>query len=268
LELLSALQKELDIILHCWSQQRIWSNGNLYLNQTTEQISTNLTTPSGRVFGVKVSDVYEDAKKELLDICHKMIENNLVIGSSGNVSVRIDDHVVITPSSVFYTEMSVEDMVVIDLNGDIIEGTRNPSIEWQMHLALYNNRSDAYAVVHTHSIYASAMAVRRDELPPILDETIPKLGSNIRVTKYFMPGTADLGKTVVKQMKDRSAVFIANHGAVCIAKTLEKALHLAILLERTCKIYLLSRTGDGASFPLPKDAVEEEQDLWEMMSGY
>ena len=212
--------------------------------------------------------MYEDTKKELLDICIRMVENDLVIGSSGNASVRIDDHIVITPSSVFYTEMTVDDMVVIDLNGDIIEGTRNPSIEWQMHLALYKNRSDAHAVVHTHSIYASAMAVRRDELPPILDETIPKLGSRIRVTKYYMPGTSDLGKTVVKQMDQRSAVFIANHGAVCIAKTLEKALHLAILLERTCKIYLIAKTGDGAAYPLPKDAVEDEQDLWEMMSGY
>ena len=228
----------------------------------------NHITPSGRVCGAKVNSMYEDTKKELLDICLKMVQNDLVIGSSGNASVRIDDHVVITPSSVFYTEMTVDDMVVIDLNGDIIEGTRNPSIEWQMHLALYNNRSDAHAVVHTHSIYASAMAVRKDELLPILDETIPKLGSNIRVTKYYMPGTADLGKTVVKQMDQRSAVFIANHGAVCIAKTLEKALHLAILLERTCKIYLIAKSGDGTAFPLPKDAVEDEQDLWEMMSEY
>ena len=233
-----------------------------------EPISTNPTILSGRVCGVKVNKVYEDTKKELLDICLKMVENDLVIGSSGNASVRIDDHVVITPSSVFYTEMKTEDMVVIDLEGEVIEGSRNPSIEWQMHLALYNNRSDAYAVVHTHSIYASAMAVRRDPLPPILDETVPKLGSEIRVTKYYMPGTADLGKTVVKQMEERSAVFIANHGAVCIAKTLENALHLAILLERTCKIYLISRTGDGTTYPLPKDAVEAEQDLWEMMRGY
>jgi L-fuculose-phosphate aldolase len=71
--------------------------------------------------------VYEDAKKELLEICMKMVENDLVIGSSGNASVRIDDHVVITPSSVFYAEMTVDDMVVIDLKGDIVEGTRNPS---------------------------------------------------------------------------------------------------------------------------------------------
>ena len=70
-----------------------------------------------------------------------MVEKDLVIGSSGNVSVRIDDHVVITPSSVHYTEMTAEDMVVIDMDGEIIDGTRNPSIEWHMHLALYKNRT-------------------------------------------------------------------------------------------------------------------------------
>jgi L-fuculose-phosphate aldolase len=144
--------------------------------------------------------VYEDTKKELLDICLKMIENDLVIGSSGNVSVRIDDHVVITPSSIHYTEMKVEDMVVIDMQGEVIEGSRNPSVEWQMHVALYQDRSDATVVIHSHSIYASAMAIKRLPLPPILDEIVPKLGSDIRVTEYYMPGSKDLGKTVVKQI--------------------------------------------------------------------
>ncbi|MHA1494646.1 MAG: class II aldolase/adducin family protein [Candidatus Thorarchaeota archaeon] len=215
-----------------------------------------------------MNNVYEDTKKELLGICLKMVENDLVIGSSGNVSVRVDNNVVITPSSVHYTEMKSEDMVVIDMHGEVIEGTRNPSIEWQMHLALYNNRSDANVVIHTHSIYASVMAVQHRSLPPILDETIPKLGSTVRVTKYCMPGTKDLGDTVVEQIKDRSAVLLANHGAVCIAKTLEKALHLAIVLERTCKIYTISATGSIGAKHLPDEVVEGEQDLWEMMSGY
>lgn len=212
--------------------------------------------------------MYEKEKKELLDICLQMVENDLVIGSSGNASVRVDDHVVITPSSVHYTNMIADDMVVIDLQGDIVEGTRNPSIEWQMHLALYNDRSDAGAVVHTHSIYASSMAIQHKPLPPILDETVPKLGAEIRVTKYHMPGTKDLGITVVKRIKDRSAVLIANHGAVCIARTLGQALHLAIVLERTCKIYQITQMADGAAHHLPEDVVEDEQDIWEMMRDY
>ena len=227
----------------------------------------NPTTPNGRVCGAKVNRMYEDTKIELLEICQKMVENDLVIGSSGNASVRVDDHIVITPSSIHYTEMKAEDMVVIDLDGEVVEGTRNPSVEWQMHLELYNTRSIAGAVVHTHSIYASAMAVLNESLPPIIDETVPKLGSHIRVSEYAMPGTKQLGTNVGKAIEERSAALIANHGAVCIAKTLEKALHLAMVLERTCKIYMISKQ-IGTPKHLPDEVVEDEQDLWEMMSGY
>lgn len=227
----------------------------------------NPTIRSGRVCGMMVSKMYEDTKNELLDICLKMIENDLVIGSSGNASVRVDDHVIITPSSVHYTEMQADDMVVIDLKGEVLEGSRNPSVEWQMHLELYNTRSNAGAVVHTHSIYASAMAVLNESLPPIIDETVPKLGSHIRVSDYSIPGTKQLGTNVGKAIEDRSAALIANHGAVCIAKTLEKALHLSIVLERTCKIYMIAKQV-GNPTHLPEEVVEDEQDLWEMMSGY
>ena len=135
--------------------------------------------------------MYDDVKKEILNICLEMIKNDLVIGSSGNVSVCVNDHVVITPSSIFYTEMAVDDMVVIDLDGKVIEGKRNPSVEWQMHLAIYHDRADVKAVVHTHSIYASTMAITHESLPPIIDETVPKLGSDVKVTTYYMPGTKD-----------------------------------------------------------------------------
>ena len=216
---------------------------------------------------MKVNKVYEDTKRELLNICLKMVENDLVIGSSGNASVRVGDDVIITPSSVYYTEMKVEDMVVIDLKGDVLEGFRNPSVEWQMHLELYNTRSNVGAVVHTHSIYASAMAVLNESLPPMIDETVPKLGSYIRVSEYAMPGTKQLGTNVGTAIEERSAALIANHGAVCIAKTLEKALHLSIVLERTCKIYMIAKQV-GTPKHLPEEVVEDEQDLWEMMSGY
>ena len=211
--------------------------------------------------------MYEDQKKELLDICQQMVENDLVIGSSGNASLRADEHVVISPSSVHYTEMSIEDMVVVDINGDVIEGTRNPSIEMPMHLEIYAARDKALAIVHTHSIYASAMAVIQEPLPPILDEIIPKLGATIRVSSYAMPGTKDLAKNVVEVLESRSAALISNHGAVCYAKTLKEALFLSILLERACKIYMTAKCA-GKVNELPEEVVEDEQDIWEMLSQY
>ncbi len=211
--------------------------------------------------------MYEEKKKELLDLCLQMVENDLVIGSSGNASLRIDEHVVISPSSVHYTEMSIEDMVVVDMNGEVIEGTRNPSIEMLMHLEIYAARDKALAIVHTHSIYASAMAVIQEPLPPILDEIIPKLGATIRVSSYAMPGTKDLAKNVVEVLESRSAALIANHGAVCYAKTLKEALFLSIILERACKIYMTAKCA-GKVNELPEEVVEDEQDIWDMISQY
>ena len=196
-----------------------------------------------------------------------MFRHDLVIGSSGNASLRVGDHVVISPSSVHYTEMTIDDVVVIDMEGDEVEGTRNPSVETPMHLEIYRNRDDALAVVHTHSVYTSSMAILHEPLPPIIDEIVPKLGAGIRVSKYAMPGTKQLGVNVVEVLEDRSAALIANHGAVCIAKTLKDALFLSILLERSCKIYMTAKQV-AKPIELPEDVVEDEQDVWEMMRDF
>ncbi len=211
--------------------------------------------------------MYEKEKKELLDTCLEMLRHDLVIGSSGNASLRVGNHVVISPSSVHYTEMSIDDVVVIDLEGNEVEGTRNPSIETPMHLEIYNNREDALAVVHTHSLYASSMAILHEPLPPIIDEIVPKLGANVRVSKYAIPGTKQLGKNVLEVLEDRSAALIANHGSVCVAKTLKDALFLSILLERACKIYTTARQ-IGKPVELPEDVVEDEQDIYMMMREF
>ena len=211
--------------------------------------------------------MYDIEKKELLDICLEMTERSMVIGSSGNASVRVDDHVVITPSSVKYKEMKPEDMMVIDLEGDTVEGDRNPSTESPMHLEAYQNREDAGAVIHPHSIYTSALSILHKPLPMVIDEVVPKLGGEIRVASYSMPGTKDLAKNAIEAMKDRSVVLLANHGALCIGKNLRKALDNAILLERTCRIYLIALQA-GQPIELPADVVEEEADLWEMMKDF
>ncbi|MHA1960378.1 MAG: class II aldolase/adducin family protein [Candidatus Thorarchaeota archaeon] len=208
--------------------------------------------------------MYDKEKRELLDTCLEMLKLDLMVGSAGNASLRVGDHVVITPSSVPYMEMKPEDMMVLDLDANVIEGDRNPSVEHHIHRAIYKNRDDALAVLHPHSIYATALALLQTSLPPILDEVVPKLGGEIRVTSYAMPGSAELANEVVGAIEDRSAVLIANHGAVVIGTSLSKALSRAILLERTCKIYLIAFQA-GKPTELPKDIVEMEQDLWDLM---
>ncbi|MDF1539514.1 MAG: class II aldolase/adducin family protein [Candidatus Thorarchaeota archaeon] len=211
--------------------------------------------------------MYDQEKKQLLEICLEMISLNMVIGSSGNASIRVDNHVVLTPSSVKYVTMSPDEMVVIDLQGELIEGDRNPSVEKHMHLGVYNAREEAKAIVHSHSLFASALAVLRKPLPPVIDEVVPILGGEIRVAEYAMPGTKDLATNVVKALDMRSGVLLANHGSLCFGKNIKDAMHNSILLERSCKIYLMALQA-GQPVELPEEVVEDEADIWDMMRHY
>ena len=209
--------------------------------------------------------MYDVEKKKLLDITLQMLSNDLVIGSSGNASIRVGEHVLITPSSINYDTMGVEDIVVLDMDERVIEGHRTPSIESPTHLAVYRERKDAKAIVHSHSVYATSFALLDRALPNIIDEVVPKLGGEIRLAKYAMPGTEELAENVVASLVDRSAVFMKNHGALCIGKDIDEALHFAILLERTCKTYLLALQAVTTMAPtiLPEEAVEVGKSLWE-----
>ncbi len=211
--------------------------------------------------------MFEEKKQELLGITHEMLRENLVIGSSGNASVRVENNVVITPSAVKYATMSVDDIMILDIDGNVIEGYRNPSVESPTHLEIYRRRNDAKAIVHAHSIFATALALLDRHLPPVIDEVVPKLGGDIRLAKYAMPGTKELANNVVQALEDRSAVFLKNHGALCIGKSLDDALHNSILLERTCMIYITALQ-IGKPTELPEDVVDDEMDLWSMMSKY
>ncbi|TFF91480.1 class II aldolase/adducin family protein, partial [Candidatus Thorarchaeota archaeon] len=154
--------------------------------------------------------MYNDQKIELLRTCQKMRELEMVIGSSGNVSTRVGDHVIITPSGIPYTKMRASDAVVLDLEGNTIEGPHKASMETPTHLNIYRHRPECGAVVHSHSVYASAIAALRKQLPPVIDEIIPSLGGHIRVAEYGIPGTGELAENVLKGLDDRSGVLLAN----------------------------------------------------------
>jgi L-fuculose-phosphate aldolase len=212
----------------------------------------------------------KDAKNQVLNTCQDMESAKLVIGSSGNASFRVEgtDHVAITPSSVDYSCMSAEDVLIINMEGDVVEGDRNPSIEHPLHLAVYKARPDVSAIVHTHCIYASAMAVLRQPLPPIVDEFVIRLGGQVEVAEYGQPGSEELAKNVVEALGQRNAVFLANHGALCCGPTMDVALYNALLLERVAHIYLLASAAAGGKKQLttiPPDAIETQAQMFELM---
>ena len=180
----------------------------------------------------------------MVHTAQQMYTLNLVGGTSGNVSVRVPDtdRVLITPSSMPYMELTPEDMVLIDFDGNVYTEGRSPSVEYIIHLKMYQVREDVGSVLHTHSIYASALAFLNEPLPALLEEMVVYVGGQIEVAEFGQTGTDGLAEKASKALGNRAAVLLANHGALCVGHTLAKGLNVAQTLERTAQIYLIARS--------------------------
>ena len=205
-----------------------------------------------------ISDTtWKETKKILLKMAHRSYEEALFAGTSGNLSVydREKETMIITPISIPYETMEEEDLVLMRLTGEIIEGKHKPSSEWRMHAAVYKERKDVGAVVHTHSPYATSFAVNRESIPVILIEMIPFLGGDVMVADFALPGTEDVGLEALKVLKGRNACLMSNHGVLAVGETLEQAHIRAIYVEDAAKIYSLARS-NGDVKEVPEEFVE------------
>lgn len=159
----------------------------------------------------------------------------LNVGTSGNLSVRLGDEVVVTPSGLDYATIAPRDLVVIDMSGNVISGTRAPSSEVPLHLATYRC-SDAQAIIHTHSKYAVAVGTITDELPAI-HYTINVLGGPVRVVPFEVFGSRELALAAAEAFADRQGILLRNHGAVTYGSDLAQALDRTIKLEWLAEVY-------------------------------
>jgi L-fuculose-phosphate aldolase len=177
----------------------------------------------------------ERERERLVDQARRLRPDGLVVGASGNLSVRCGELVVVTPSAVDYDDLEPELVCVVALDGSQVAGTLPPTTELPMHLAVYE-RTSAAAVVHTHSPYATALATVVDVVPPI-HYLIATLGGPVRVAAYVTPGTPDLADAIVGALEDRSAVLLRNHGALTTGDTLDEAYARSLTLEWLCALY-------------------------------
>ena len=157
--------------------------------------------------------IMEKERKQLINYGKKLVIEKLTKGTGGNLSVfdRGLGHVAITPSGIDFFEMREEDIVILDLNGNVIEGENIPSSEWQMHLKLYKTREDIDAVIHAHTMYSTVLACLHEELPAT-HYMIAVAGKNVKVANYATYGTEELAENAAKAMENRKAVLLANHG--------------------------------------------------------
>jgi L-fuculose-phosphate aldolase len=179
---------------------------------------------------------YADVKKKIIWVCRKMNEMGINQGTSGNVSARTDEGFVITASGVPYDVMDIEHIVEMDLDGGYY-GKYLPSTEWRMHQDIFKARPEAGAIVHTHSIYATALATLRKDIPSFHYMIGVTGGPTLRVSDYAEFGTQALSNTMLDALKDRTACLLANHGQIAFGPNLDKALWLAGEIETLCQQY-------------------------------
>ena len=185
-------------------------------------------------------------RQEIIDRCREMNAKGINQGTSGNISARYGDRMLISPSAIPYDEMTPEMIASLPLDGDgDWDGPKKPSSEWRFHFALLRERPDAEAVVHAHPTYCTTLAMARKGIPACHYMIAAFGGNDVRCAGYATFGTDALSKLAVEAMKDRTACLLANHGMIVIGESLSKAMWRAVELETIARQYYLSLQIDG-----------------------
>ena len=185
----------------------------------------------------------ENAERDsICRLAKSLFDRGLTIGSSGNISVRLDDGWLMTPTGSSMGNLDPNEISKLDLSGNLISGN-NPTKESFLHIAMYDERPDSRAVVHLHSTHSVAVSCLADidkenVLPPITAYYVMKIGT-LPLVPYFPPGDINLAKAVKEMASDHHAVLLANHGPVVAGKTLEDAVYAIEELEETARLFLL-----------------------------
>lgn len=177
---------------------------------------------------------FDTQRRALADACHRLASEGLVIGTAGNLSVRVDEEVVVTPTGCLLGEVSADHMSVVGIDGDVHAG--EPTSELGLHLGVYREMDWPRAVVHTHSPMATAVGCVVDELPPIHYQMLA-LGGSVRVAPYATFGTDELHAHVLAALAGKTAALMRNHGTLTCGVSLDSAVDASFLLEWACQLY-------------------------------
>ena len=180
----------------------------------------------------------KNEREQIVEYGKKLIDANLTKGTGGNLSIfnREKQLMAISPSGIDYFKIKPEDVVILDLEGNKVDGDKSPSSEYEMHRIFYENRRDIDAIIHTHTMYATTIACLNWELPPV-HYMVALAGLNVRCAKYATYGTKELAENAFEAMKDRNAVLLANHGLLAGAKDLANAFNITEEIEYCAELY-------------------------------
>ncbi|RDL42854.1 class II aldolase [Marinomonas piezotolerans] len=204
-----------------------------------------------------------DIRQSIIDACISMNALHINQGTSGNISVRHGEGILITPTSMPYKTMTPEDIVWMGFDGQIV-GNRAPSSEWNFHMEIMRRKPEVNAVVHAHPTACTTLSIMEKEIPPIHYMVAVCGGHNIRCAPYATFGVGQLSENALQALEGRSACLLAHHGMIATAASLDKALWLAVEVETLAKQYL-------GCLPMgepPLLSEEEIQNVINRMSGY
>lgn len=198
--------------------------------------------------------LYEIQRAEVAETALSLLTTGLIVNTSGNVSIRVGEHIAITPSGRDYRSLTPPDICVVNMKGVVIEGAMLPSSETPLHLSVYESNPDVKAIVHAHSIYATAVSTVLDRLPTIHYQ-MSDLGGAVPVAPYRTFGTDELAEVTSQALQGRPAVIMKNHGTLTTADTLGRALSRCVTLEWCAKLYLKALSAGSPSILSDEEMV-------------
>lgn len=202
-------------------------------------------------------------KALILDAGLKMLGSGLTVETWGNISARDPKtgKVYLTPSGMDYSKIEESDVIVTDLDGKILEGTRKPTIEMGLHLEVYKARPEVNAIIHTHPIYSTVISCMGEDIPVFTDEAAQVLGDVCRTADYALPGSDELAANCVKALGVKgNTCLLKSHGAICVAGDMDMAFKVAKVLEMTAQILCIIKSCGRMPDPISKENIEAMQE--------
>lgn len=207
--------------------------------------------------------MYEEVKAEIIQGGLKLDRYGLIALSGGNLSVRVGDHVIITPSGMIYEDMVLDDLLVMDLEGSVIEGDRRPSVDTVALLYIYNHMPEVKAIIHTHQPYATAVGLVTDEFPCCLTTMANTTKGSVKVAPYTSAASEAMGVESVEHLTDgRLAVILKHHGVITVGSSLKEALYACVYLEEAAKTYVAAMSMGREVQMLTDSQVEEAVEVF------
>ena len=201
--------------------------------------------------------MYETIKREIIDTALKLKEYKLIALAGGNVSFRTEDgRILVTPSGMYYEGMVEDDILVMDIEGNIVEGSRKPSVDTVALLYIFKQMPEVNAVIHTHQVYATAVGLIENKLPAAVT-TLPNVTlGEVNVTDYSSAASLEMGIQAVKHINGKRAVILKHHGVITVGETLKQALYAAVYMEDAAKTYLVAKMAGNPAI-LTEEQVQE-----------